>query len=71
MNCSTNNALVSIIENIQTPLDDRKYVARVFVDLKKVFDTVDQMISVRNKPLFYDILVSSTKEHAAINLNGV
>ena len=55
MNCSTNNALVSIIENIQTPLDDRKYVARLFVDLKKVFDTVDQMISVRNKPLFYDI----------------
>ena len=55
MNCSTNNALVSIIEHIQTPLYDKKYVARVFVDLKKAFDTVDQMISVRNKPLFYDI----------------
>ena len=31
---------MSIIENIQTYLDDSKYVASVFVDPKKVFDTV-------------------------------
>ena len=37
---------MSITENIQTQLDGNKYVARVFVDLKKAFDTGD-----------YDILI--------------
>ena len=46
LNCSTNNALMSIIENIQTQLDDNKYVAGVFVDLKKAFDTVDHDILI-------------------------
>ena len=46
LNCSTNNALMSIKENIQTQLDDNKYVARDFVDLKKAFDTVDQDIFI-------------------------
>ena len=32
-NFSTNNALMSIVENIQTQLDDGKYSAGVFVDL--------------------------------------
>ena len=35
VNCFTNNALMSNIENIQTHLNDDKYVAGVFVDLKK------------------------------------
>ena len=35
VNCFTNNALMSNIENIQTHLNDGKYVAGVFVDLKK------------------------------------
>ena len=30
-----------IIKSIQTQLDDSKYVAGVFDDLKKAFDTVD------------------------------
>lgn len=37
VNCCTNKALTSIIENIQTKLDDNKYVA----NLKKAFDTID------------------------------
>ena len=44
LNVSTNNALMSITENIQTQLDEGKYCAGVFVDLKKVFDTVDHNI---------------------------
>ena len=40
LNCSTNNALFSIIENIQTQLDNGESVAGVFVDLKKAFDIV-------------------------------
>ena len=47
LNCSTNNALMSIMKNIQTQLDDNKYVARVFVDLKKPFDTVDHDILIQ------------------------
>ena len=47
LNVSTNNALMSIIENIQTQLDEGKYCAGVFVDLKKAFDTVDHNILLR------------------------
>ena len=46
LNCSTNNALMWIIENIQTQLDDNKYVGGVFVDLKRAFDTVDHYILI-------------------------
>ena len=35
---------MSIVENIQTQLDDGKYSAGVFVDLKKTFDTFDHNI---------------------------
>ena len=35
VNCFTNNALMWNIENIQTHLNDGKYFAWVFVDLKK------------------------------------
>ena len=41
LNLSTNNALLSIIENIQTDLDNGDFAAGVFIDLKKAFDTVD------------------------------
>ena len=37
LNFSTNNALMSFAENIQTQLDDGKYSAGVSVDLKKTF----------------------------------
>ena len=35
---------MSIVENIQTQIDDDKYSAGVFVDLKKAFDNVDHNI---------------------------
>ena len=48
LNFSTNNALMSIVENIQTLLDDGKYSAGVFVDLKKAFGTaVDHNILLK------------------------
>ena len=40
LNTSTNNALMSITENIQTHLDKNELTARVFVDLRKGFDIV-------------------------------
>ena len=39
-NFSINNSLLSIVESIQSHLDKHKFCARVFVDLKKAFDTV-------------------------------
>ena len=47
LNFSTNNALISVVENIQTQLDDGKYSAGVFVDLKKAFDTFDHNILLK------------------------
>ena len=47
LNVSTNNAVKSITENIQTQLDKGKYCARVFVDLRKAFDTIDHNILLR------------------------
>ena len=43
-NFSTNNALLSIVETIQSHLDKNKFCVRVFVDLKKAFDTIDHHI---------------------------
>ena len=37
LNVSTDNALLSIIENIQTHLDNREIVAGIYIDLKKAF----------------------------------
>ena len=47
LNISTNNALMSITENVQTRLDDNEFAAGVFVDLKKAFDTVNHEILIR------------------------
>ena len=54
LNFSTNNALISVVENIQTQLDDGKYSAAVFVDFKKAFDTVDHNILL-NKLDYYGV----------------
>ena len=40
LNTSTNNALMSITENIQTHLDKNELTAGVFIDLRKALDTV-------------------------------
>ena len=52
LNMSTNNALMSITENIQTQLDKGKYCAGVFVDLKKDFDTVDHNILLQKRDYY-------------------
>ena len=41
---STNHALLSIVEQIRTSLDSKKFACGVFVDLQKAFDTVDHKI---------------------------
>ena len=41
---STNDALMTIVERIQKQLDAGNYTVRVFIDLKKAFNTVDHNI---------------------------
>ena len=47
LSLSTNNALTSITENIQSQLDQNKLCAGVFLDLKKAFDTVAHEILLK------------------------
>ena len=44
LNLSTNNALLSIIENILTDLDNGNFVVSVFIDFKKAFDIIEHDI---------------------------
>ena len=46
LNTTTNNALMSINENIQTRLDDNEFADGVFVDLKGAFDAVEHKIHI-------------------------
>ena len=41
LNYSTSSALMSIVENMQTQLDNDEFAAGVFVDPRNAFDTVD------------------------------
>ena len=41
---STAHAVISLIENIEKPIDNEMFVCRVFVDLQKAFDTVHHNI---------------------------
>ena len=49
---STTEALLDLVEEITTSLDNPKYTVGVFIDLKKAFDTVD-----------HDILCNATGLH--------
>ena len=41
---STEHALLDMVFKIQTNMDARLYSCRVFIDLKKAFDTVDHRV---------------------------
>ena len=49
-----------IARNIQTQLDDGRYLADVLVDLKKTFDTVDH--NILYKKLYYYGIRRTTTE---------
>ena len=43
---STSMAIMELVENITTAMDNGKFTIGVFIDLKKAFDTVDHSILV-------------------------
>ena len=43
-NCSTQHALIDILNKIQLNFDKKLYSCGIFIDLKKAFDTVDHHI---------------------------
>ena len=49
-NMSTSLAILELVENITTSIDDCKSTVGIFIDLKKAFDTVDHDILIK-KPL--------------------
>ena len=63
LNFSTNNAL-SIVGNIPTQLDEGKYSAGVFADLKKTFDTGDHNILLKT-PDYYGVRGNENKWFAS------
>ena len=74
---STNHALLSIIEQIRTALDNNTFSCGVFIDLEKAFDTVNHQIlltklyhyeirGVANKWLYSYL----TNRYQKVSLNG-
>ena len=51
---STTEALLHLVEEITTSVDNNKYTVGVFIDLNKASDTVDHDI-LCNKLHFYDL----------------
>ena len=49
-------SLMDLVENICESIDKKKYVMGIFIDFKKVFDTIDHNI-LFNKLYHYDIRV--------------
>ena len=47
-NYSTTHALISLTETIRKYLDEGKFACGIFVDLQKVFDTVEHDILLTN-----------------------
>ena len=46
-NMSTSLAIMELVEEITTSIDDCKSTINVFIDLKKAFDTVDHSLLVK------------------------
>ncbi len=45
-NRSTSMALMELIEDITSSIDNKKYAVGVFIDLKKAFDTIDHRVLI-------------------------
>ena len=51
---STAHAIINLIDNIESAIDDKQFVSEVFTDLQKAFDTIDHNILLeKNTTLWY------------------
>ena len=41
---STAHAIINLVDNTESTIDNKQYVCGVFIDLQKAFDTVDHNI---------------------------
>ena len=74
LNLSTNNALLSTIENIQTDLDNGDFAAGVFIDLKKAFDQSIMIFYSKSLKLWCERIIERLvpvllKKHETICIN--
>ena len=46
-NCSTEHAILELINQITKSFDEKKYALGVFIDLSKAFDTVNHEILIQ------------------------
>ena len=53
---ATHHAIIDIVEAIQTNMDQRHFTCRIFVDLKKAFDTV------KNKYVLINFIIMAVEE---------
>ena len=57
-NCSTQHAILDILNKIQTKTDAKLFSCGIFIDLKIAFDTVDHSIlSHKLNPLDYSEII--------------
>ena len=49
---STEHAIVELVDKILNGFSEDKYTLRVFIDLSKAFDTVDQQILLKKLSLY-------------------
>ena len=73
---STNHALISLTEYIKTSIDRKLYVAGIFIDLEKAFDTVNHKILCDKLPYYgfrgkivtlIKSFIENRKHHVSIN----
>ena len=60
--CSTTHALISIAQAINKTIDNQKFGCRVFIDLKKAFDTVNHVTY-----LWFKSYLSNRKQYTSLN----
>ena len=55
---STAHAIINLTDNIESAIDNKQFVCGVFIDLQKVFDTIDLNILLENTMVSEEQLIN-------------